>query len=179
MLYELVYYVWVALLIVTCCGCWTGSLFSLPGNWAIAAAAAMFTWMVPDSGLSWSTVTVLLVLAGVAEVVESLAGAAGAAKLGGSRRSVVLSLIGTVVGSVAGVIAGLPIPIIGSAIAAVIGGAIGAFGGAVAGERWKGRSRDQQWEVGQAAFWGRLLGTMGKLAIGIAMVVITTADALF
>lgn len=179
---DLIYYAWTLLLVCTCCLCWTGTLFSLPGNWAIVGAAAVFAWLVPagpGGGISWTTVIVLLVLSVVGEIVEAAAGAAGAAKLGGSRRSAVLSLVGTIIGSIAGVVVGLPIPVVGSALAALAGGAAGAFMGAMAGERWKGRSFDQQINVGRAAFLGRMAGTVGKLAIGVAMVVITSADALF
>ena len=179
MVTELVNYGWAAMLILACCACWIGSVFSLPGNWAIVAATATYVWLVPEPNISWTSVGVLFVLAGIGEAVESLAGAASVAKLGGSRRSAIISLLGTVVGSVIGVVVGLPVPIIGPAIAAIVGGAVGAFFGAVTGEHWKGRSFDQQLKIGRVAFWGRVIGTVGKLAIGLAMIVITTADVLF
>ena len=106
-----------------------------------------------------------------------MTGAAGAAKQGGSRRSVILSVAGAIVGSLGGAIIGLPVPIIGSAIAAVFGGSIGAFAGALAGESWKGRSLEHGIAIGQAAFMGRILGTAGKLAVGAMMVVIASVDA--
>ena len=48
-------------------------------------------------------------------------------------------------------------------------------GGAMLGECWKGRSLDTSWQVGQAAFWGRLLGTAGKLTAGAAIVAVILA----
>ena len=179
---QVTYYIWATLLILFCSISWATIVFSLPGNWVMAGAAALVAWVVPEGpagGISWTTVTILVILAALGEIVESFAGAANVAKLGGSRRSAVLSLLGTIMGSIGGVIVGLPVPVIGPAIAALAGGAIGAFCGAAAGEFWKGRTLDQQVEVGRAAFWGRIMGTFGKLAMGIAMIVITAADAFF
>src|SRR6187455_2256591 len=48
----------------------------------------------PSRGVTWNTVWILLVLAIIGEIVEFVAGAAGAAKRGASRRSIWLSLIG-------------------------------------------------------------------------------------
>ena len=82
-----------------------------------------------------------------------------------------------ILGSLGGAIIGLPVPIIGSAVAAIFGGAMGAFAGAILGEQWKGRSWEKRMEVGRAAFFGRIFGTVGKLAIGAIMVVIATVDS--
>jgi len=46
---------------------------------------------------------------------------------------------------------------------------------AVLGEQWKGRTLDASWQVGKAAFWGRLLGTLGKTAVASVMVVVAAA----
>jgi hypothetical protein len=40
----------------------------------------------------------------------------------------------------------------------------------VLGEQWYGRSLDESWQIGKAAFWGRVLGTLAKTAVGAAMV---------
>jgi uncharacterized protein YqgC (DUF456 family) len=129
--------------------------------------------------MSWWTVGILAGLAVAGEVVEFVAGAAGAARQGASRRSIVLSLVGTIVGSIVGAIIGIPIPLIGPLIAALGGGAVGAFAGAYLGETWKGRSSDQSLSVSKAAVIGRLLGTLGKLAVGALMVVVVAIDGFF
>ncbi len=46
-------------------------------------------------------------------------------------------------------------------------------------EGWKGRSLEHGWQVGQAAFWGRLPGTVGKLAAGAAIVALVVAGLAF
>jgi hypothetical protein len=176
------YYGWVLLLAVACVVCWFGTLLMLPGNWGIVTCAALFAALVrggPDQGISGPTIFVLAMLAGAGEVIETFAGTAGTARLGGSRRGMVLSLAGAIGGSIVGVAAGMPIPVVGSAIAAVLGGALGAFAGAMLGEAWKGRHRAHQLAVGRAAFFGRLWGTLGKLVIGAILAVIAIADALF
>jgi uncharacterized protein YqgC (DUF456 family) len=162
--------------------CWLTNLLSLPGNWALLGLTALFAWLVPHEnsrGVSWSTVWVLLTLAIVGEIIEFVAGAAGAAKRGASRRSIWLSLIGALAGSIGGGIVGLPIALVGSPIAALLGGAIGAFVGAYLGETWAKRPGDHSLEVAKGAFFGRLWGTVGKLAVGAVMVGVTAVDALF
>ena len=92
--------------------------------------------------------------------------------MGASRRSVALSLVGAAAGSITGAVVGFPVPIVGPILAAVLGGGMGAFGGAYIGEKWKGRGHAESVTVGQMAFVGRVLGTVGKLAVGLLMVVV-------
>jgi uncharacterized protein YqgC (DUF456 family) len=176
------YFLAVALLLLLSALVWCLNLLSLPGNWCMLGLAALFAWLVHTDdgrGIGWTTVAILGALAVVGELIESLAGAAGAARLGGSRRGIVLSVLGAIAGSVLGAIVGIPVPIVGSALAAVVGGAVGAFVGAVVGEYWKGRQIHEGFEVGRAAFLGRIWGTAGKLATGAVMFVITAVDAIF
>jgi hypothetical protein len=177
----LMYYSLASLLLIcNACG-FLLNLVALPGNWIIVFGSAIFAWLVkaPDGGgISWPIVGVLLVLAILGEVAEFMAGMVGAAKYGASRRAMVLSVVGSIVGSIMGAACGMPVPIIGPAIAALLGGAIGAAAGAALGEDWKGRKLDDSLQVGAAAFWGRILGTTGKVIIGATMVVIATVDSL-
>ena len=50
--------------------------------------------------------------------------------------------------------------------------------GAMLGEWWKGSDWDTTWQIGQAAFWGRLFGTLGKITLGSAILVIVLAALL-
>ena len=72
-------------------------------------------------------------------------------------------------GSVLGAGAGIPVPVIGPLIGALGGGAAGAFAGAYLGETWKGRTGGEALRIGKGALFGRLLGTVGKLACGAVM----------
>lgn len=172
---------WAILLVLVLAAGWALNLFGLPGNWLNVAAVVCYAWLFPAGqrlSVSWWVVSAVLLLAVAGEVLELVAGAAGARRVGGSRRGAVLALAGSVAGSLIGAAIGLPIPIIGSLAAIVLGAALGALGGAMLGESWKGRHLDHGWQVGQAAFWGRLLGTGSKLAIGAAIVAVVLAALL-
>ena len=179
-----IYYAWALLLLLVNLGAWCLNLLTMPGNWTIVVATALFAWLVPSSAdtphVSWAVVGLLVVLAIVGEVCEFAASAAGAAKQGASRRAIALSVVGAMAGSMIGIAAGvlIPIPIIGSLIGAVSGGALGAFGGAYLGEHWKGSPADQRQSVAEGAFVGRFLGTFAKLAVGAIMVVVATLDSI-
>jgi uncharacterized protein len=167
-------FVWATLLLLILLVCWVLTLLGMPGNWIMLGAAVGYLFLVPAEspvGIGWATVIALLVLALIGELLEFLAGALGVTKAGGSKRGAVLALVGSIAGGVAGLFVGLPIPIVGSLLGAVLLAGLGAFAGAVVGEQWKGRDFDESMKIGEAAFWGRLLGTVAKTAIGGIMVV--------
>lgn len=171
---------WI-LLVIALAGAWWVNLLGLPGNWIIVAIAAAVTFFAPaDFRLSIS-VTILCVLIGLAlvgEAVEFAAGALGVKRAGGSRRGALYSLGGGLAGGFVGMFVGLPIPVIGSAVAAILFASLGAMAGAVIGENSLGRETGRSLQIGKAAFWGRLFGTLGKTAIGAAMVAIAVVAAL-
>lgn len=173
------YYVWASLLLIVNLCAWASTLFTIPGNWIIVLATALFAYFVrPDDahGVSWWCVGGLVVLAAVGEAIEFAAGAAGAAKHGGSRRGMLLAIVGAMAGSLLGATFGSAIPVLGTILGAVGGGCAGAFGGAYLGETWKGRTGDERMAVSNAALFGRLFGTVGKLVAGLIMVVVATID---
>jgi uncharacterized protein YqgC (DUF456 family) len=179
---DWVYYLWALLLVAGSILAWLLNLVALPGNWIVVGLAALFAWLLPvqaEQGMSWTTVVVLLGLAVLGEVIEFVAGAAGAAKQGASRRAIALSIVGAVMGSLVGLGIGTSIPIIGSLVMAVLGGAAGAFAGAYVGEVWKGRAEQERMAAGRGAFFGRIWGTVGKLAVGAVMLAIVAWDAFF
>jgi uncharacterized protein YqgC (DUF456 family) len=177
---EIVYYLLAACLAVLNLGAWATSLFTLPGNWIVVVITALFAAFVHPphgEGVSWTVVGVAVGLALLGELVEFAAGAAGAAKHGGRRRGMLLAIGGAMIGSIAGGIVGVPVPVVGSVLGALGGGALGAFCGAYLGETWKGKTGPERMAVSTAALVGRLLGTVGKLAVGVVMVVVITIDS--
>jgi hypothetical protein len=178
---ALFYYLCAVILLSAMFGALLANAFALPGNWLIVGLAALFAFAFPVSegrGVHWLTVGVAAGLAVVGEVVEVAAGAAGAKRSGASRRAMLLAVLGTMVGSVLGAFVAIPIPIVGPMIGAIGGGALGAFAGAYVGETALGRSTQQSLAVGQGALIGRLLGTAGKLLIGVIIFVMIAVDAL-
>ena len=171
-------FLWAALLILVLTVCWALTLFTLPGNWLMATATAVYVFLVPepDAFFEWPVVGVLVGLAALGELIELVAASAGVAKVGGSRRSAVLALVGSVAGALLGAIVGLPVPVpvVGSVLGALLFAAAGALLGAMLGENWAGRDVCHSFKVGHAAFWGRLLGTLGKMLVASIMVAIVT-----
>jgi uncharacterized protein YqgC (DUF456 family) len=175
-------YLWATLLLIANLAAWVSTVFTLPGNWLMLLFGAAYAYLLPlemHPRVSWIVVAVALGLAIVGEVVEFLAGAAGAARKGASRRGVVLSIVGAVLGSLVGAVLAMPVPIIGPLIGALGGGAVGAFAGAYLGESGTTRTHAERFAIGKGALVGRLLGTAGKLAIGAMMLVVITLDSFF
>ena len=147
------------------------NILGLPGNWLIVCmAAGSWLFAADESRLDISVWTLLAVIsvASLGELLEFAASALGTTRLGGSRRGTALSIVGSMLGAISGLFFGnlIPIPIVGPVIASLLLGGCGAFAGAAVGERWAGKDWDHSIEVGNAAFWGRLLGTVGKVACG-------------
>ena len=106
------YYAWAALLILVLLIGWVLTALTLPGNWLMVAAAAVFAFFFPATdghGIGWIVVGVILLLAIVGELLELAAAAIGAGRVGASKRGAALAMIGSLVGAVVGVIVGLPI----------------------------------------------------------------------
>jgi hypothetical protein len=159
------------------CG-WLLTLFSLPGNWLAVSALALFAGLDSDAddwGITWTVVIAALVVAILGEIAEFAAGAMGAARYGGSKRGAALAIVGSMIGALLGASLGLPIPVLGSLAGVVLGASLGALCGAVLGEVWKGRSASHAWQVGQGAFWGRMAGSLAKIASATIIVVVAFA----
>lgn len=175
-------YVFACLLVAGCLVAWLSNLITLPGNWLIVGLAALYAALISPTSpvaMGWQTVFILLGIALIGEVLEFATGAVGASRAGGSRRGALLAIIGSIVGGIVGLGLGLPIPLVGPVIGAVLCAGLGAFLGAMLGEIWRGRDLDSSWRVGEAAFWGRLAGSLAKLLAGLAMILGLIAAIIF
>ena len=97
------------LLIVVLLACLALTISGMPGNWLIVAATAIYALLAPAKwsvAIGWKPIVVLLVLAGLGEVIELLAAAGGTARAGGSRPAAVLALAGSIIGAVLGISSG-------------------------------------------------------------------------
>ena len=183
--WDFLYVLSAMLLLVLIFVFWLLNLLNLPGNWMISIATLVYMPLIPEDrrlAVTWPVIVALLLLAIWGELVEFAASAWGVTKAGGTRWGAGLALIGSIVGGIAGIFFGLPIPILGQILAALLFAGLGALVGAVAGERIAGRQFPESMQVGRAAFWGRLLGTFGKVSIGAVMgmlVLISLSTKLF
>ncbi len=142
------------------------SILGLPGTWLVIALAAgvdlvELLWRADDPPTFgvWS-LALAIGLAIVAELVEFLAGAAGAKAGGASRRGTIGSVVGGLVGGLLGTFL-IPIPLVGT----LLGAALGAAGGALVGEMSRDGVKLQETirpATGAAA--GRVAGTIIKIA---------------
>jgi uncharacterized protein YqgC (DUF456 family) len=157
----------VALMVVNAVGVVLTAL-QLPGPWLMVLATAVVAWWQwsgPAGPLiGWWALGGLLALAVVGEVVEFVGGAAGSSKVGGSKRAAVLGIIGAIVGAVVGSVV-IPILFGGT----LVGAGLGAGAGSLIGQRWSGGGWGQSLEVGKGAAIGRVLGSVGKLAVAVVM----------
>lgn len=169
-------WVLVAILMVLLCTIlWLTNLIALPGNWLCVLVVAVYAWLGPAEGriaIDYPVVIAAFVLALIGEALEFSAGAVGARKAGASKKSTLFSIIGSMVGAITGAILGLPIPLLGPVLAALLFGGIGASLGAMYGEWSDGRKWKDNWSVGQATFWGRTFGTLGKFSVGLFIVLL-------
>lgn len=171
-------YVWAFILLVSNCLAWASNFFSLPGNWLMLMFAIVYKMVVPAEAvprLSWTVVALCALLAILGEVWEFMAGAAGAARQGGSPRGAVMAIVGSLAGSIGGALVGVPVPVVGPMIGALVGGAVGAFAGAYIGEHRKPHL--ERMSISKGALLGRLFGTAGKLGFGLLMLVILAVDS--
>lgn len=133
----------------------------LPGLWVMIATAVTYNLMVPPGPISWFTITCIIILGIIAEVIEwSLAGKF-ARKYGGSRRAG----WGAIIGGMVGAFMGFPVPIVGP----MIGAFVGAFVGALAGELSVGSGGGKSAKVATGAMLGRVAATAVKMAIGCSI----------
>jgi uncharacterized protein YqgC (DUF456 family) len=175
-------FVGAILLVLGNLGAWCLTVLQLPGNWLIVLLTALAAWLMPQEtrfSISWLTAGIVFGLAVIGEVLELGAGVAVAKKQGASRRAVWLALLGGIAGALFGAGGGSFVPVLGTLIGILFGGAGGAFLGAYLGETWKGRSEEQAIAVGSAVAIGRTLGVLGKMVVGIVMVLVAAWDTFF
>ncbi|HEV7301396.1 MAG TPA: DUF456 domain-containing protein [Tepidisphaeraceae bacterium] len=145
-------------------GLWI-NILTLPGLWLMVLATAIYAWVTNGIYIGWPGLIALTILAGLAEIVEFVAGGAGAAKAGGSKRAFVGALVGGILGAI---FFSIPLPIIGT----IIGIVLGTFLGAVAVEVLVKKDTGIALRVGYGAAIGRLIGIITKVTFGLVMFVV-------
>ncbi len=143
------------------------TLLALPGIWLMVLLAVVHEllaslWFGSAGGwVTWTLIGAALALALAAEVIEFLAGAAGAKAGGASKWGTIGALAGGVVGAVVGTVV-IPLPLVGTLAGAALGAAIGAS----SGEMWRGgKSARESIKPAIGAASGRVAGTLLKFAL--------------
>jgi uncharacterized protein YqgC (DUF456 family) len=156
----------------------------LPGTWILLALAAglelgdglVVRGAAEPVTFGWRAIGIGAALAAAGEALEAAAGVLGAKWGGATRRG----MAGAFVGGIAGAIVAsplIPIPLVGTLIGALLGTFGGAFWAEWSAERR--RSRGESLRAAGAAVVGRLAGTVGKLAFGVAVWVLLVWTAVF
>lgn len=142
------------------------NLLGLPGLWLMMASALGYAWGTGWRYLGAKSLVALLVIALVAELVEFLAGSAGARKAGGSKRGMVGAVIGGLLGGI--FLTFIPIPIVST----IIGVCLGTFLGAFVTEMLVGKETGHSAQIGVGAAKGRFVGMLLKTLFGVVMLIL-------
>jgi len=138
---------------------------SLPANWIILGLVAAWKWLHPslDMGLGFFGLLAGLALAG--EILEQAVQMLGGKRYGSSGKG----LLGAFVGGFAGAILGAPILF---GLGAIPGALLGAYGGGLVFELMHDRPLAEAHRSALGNMYGRILGSVLKLALGIVMIVL-------
>ena len=177
---------WIAYLVATVfCVlgfvCVLSIILGLPGTWIMIGLALLIevfdsAYLPPERQTTFGAwvLWTCVILAGIGELIELAAGAAGAKKGGGSKRGMIGALIGGIAGALL-LTPFIPLPVVGTLIGAVIGTFTGAVIGEVTGEQAKTVTGSMKPAIG--ATIGRVAGTVSKIAIAIAVWIVLSAAA--
>ncbi len=170
-LLEWSYYVLLIVLLVTG---WVINILGLPGLWLMLLAHICYG-LVTGWGnyVGWESVIAIFVLCLIAEVVEFVAGAAGSAKAGGTKRGMIGAIVGGLVGGIVGSFL-IPVPILGT----IIGAVGGSFAGATLIERMIDPNSDRAIAIGIGAAKGRFWGIIIKSGFGVVIGLVAMCAAI-
>jgi uncharacterized protein YqgC (DUF456 family) len=155
---------WWILAVLIIIGGLAGTVFpALPGVPMVFAGLLLAAWAGDFQAVGVPTIAVLGILTALAWLVDFLAAAVGAKRLGASPRA----FWGALLGAIAGMFFGLP------------GIILGPFVGAVAAELSAGRPMAEAGRAGFGAWVGTVVGTAVKLAIAFLMVGIFVLQQFF
>jgi uncharacterized protein YqgC (DUF456 family) len=139
--------------------------FNLPGTFLMVGVALVYGLLTHFETFTPTVLVTLLGLAALAELIEYIIGTFITVKYGASKWGV----IGAIGGGILGAIWGTPlIPVLGT----LIGGFLGAYLGAFFLEYLYLKRTDRAVQAGYGAFMGKIGGTLSKLIVAAAMIVI-------
>jgi len=166
---------YVALLALMLLGLFV-NILGLPGLWLLVASvigyALVTGWNVH---VGWPLVWTLVGLGILAEIVEFVAGGAGAKTAGGTKRAMLGGIVGAIIGGICLSFL-LPIPIVGTVFGACLGAFLGAALVELAIYRDVNRAAPVPTRAGAAR--GRFWGILYKTGIGLVMFIVAGIAAM-
>jgi len=142
-------------------------VFALPGTAIIAGVAFIYALLTHFDKLGLNPLLLIAFIAVVAELLEFLAGAAGASKFGASR----WGMLGAVVGAITGAILMAPLFF---GLGALLGAIAGAFTGSFLLEYLSGKNLTEALQAGVGSLLGRVAAIVIKSLLGVIQIVIIT-----
>lgn len=167
------YWIYYTCLVVVLLAGLAGIVLSLPGIWVMVLGVVIYGAATKWIYFGWKTVVLIVVLAGVAEVVETSAGGAGAKREGASRGGILGAVVGGIVG---GIVFSFLIPIF--VLGTVIGLVVGSLFGAMVMELRAGKNLEHSLRIGVGAAKGRLMGMLWKVGFGVLVLIVSVWMAL-
>ncbi|WP_028456380.1 DUF456 domain-containing protein [Chitinilyticum litopenaei] len=132
----------------------------LPGSPLILGGMLLLAWQNDFERVGWIGLTIQLLLVAASQLIDYVAGAAGAKMIGASRQAI----YGALIGSLIGIFFGLP------------GLLLGPFLGALLGELLAHPDLLRAGKVGVASWLGFIVGSLLKLVIALLMLVVFAID---
>ena len=136
---------------------------ALPGTLFVLAGIVLGAWIDDFTRVGTVVVTVVVVLALVAWVLDYVAGLLGARKAGASKQALIGAVLGTVVGLFMGIVGVLFMPLVGAAI----------------GEFIAQKDHQRAVKVGVATWLGIMAGLVSKVVIAFMMIGLFIGALLF
>jgi uncharacterized protein len=136
---------------------------ALPGTLFVLAGIVLGAWIDDFTRVGWGVLTVVIVLAVLAWVLDYVAGLLGARKAGASRQALIGAVLGTVAGLFMGLVGVLFMPLVGAAI----------------GEYLAQRDHCRALKVGVATWLGIMAGMVSKVVIAFMMIGLFVAALIF
>lgn len=168
------YWVYYLTLIVIMLSGLVLNLLTLPGIWLLTLGVMLYAWATGFGHyVGWGTLITLVIIGLIAELIEFIAGGAGAKKAGGTRWGAWGAVAGSLLGAILGGIL-IPIPLAGS----IIGVIAGAFLGAGLVEMCISPDHCRAARIGMGAAKGRVMGMIAKTGFGLVMFLIAAFMAL-
>lgn len=144
---------------------------SFPGTWVMVAAAIVYALLGdlnPPGGSEWFPILVLVLLAGLGELIEL------GVRIVGSKMAAVPNgaIVAAIIGGIIGAIVGVPIFLIGS----LLGLLLGVFVGALLYSLAHVKNTHQALKMALATTTSQIVALFAKTCIGLGMMVYITME---